>query len=105
LGPGSQPRSGWVPPPGTKVTIPQELRDQGYLSRGQLGQRLFRQRFKSRQLTHFTEIDVSGLNVIQPDVLKYPATFLIPGETGLDLTAYPGIVGPTALPRGVMTER
>jgi hypothetical protein len=39
------------------------------------------------QLTHFLEIDVSGLEVLNPR----PGTFLVPGENPLDLRARPSI--------------
>jgi HYD1 signature containing ADP-ribosyltransferase len=68
--------------PGSKATIGPERLAQGFMSRWQLSARLFTTPWKASGLTHFLEIDVSGLNVLNPR----PGTYLIPGETALDLT-------------------
>jgi HYD1 signature containing ADP-ribosyltransferase len=67
---------------GPKSAMSAEQQAQGFMSRWQLSQRLFTTPWKAPQLTHFLEIDVSGLDVLNPR----PGTFLIPGEDPLDLT-------------------
>jgi hypothetical protein len=68
--------------PGSKASIGPEKLAQGFMSRWMLSARLFSTPWKAPQLTHFLEIDVSGLNVLNPR----PGTYLVPGETPLDLT-------------------
>ena len=67
---------------GPKSAISAEQQAQGFMSRWQLSQQLFTTPWKAPQLTHFLEIDVSGLDILNPR----PGTFLIPGESPLDLT-------------------
>jgi hypothetical protein len=47
----------------------------------QLSREFLNQPFQGKKFTHFIEIDVSGLNVIQ----GRPGVFVIPGETPLNL--------------------
>lgn len=62
---------------GPKSAISAEQLAQGFMSRWQLSQRLFTTPWMAPQLTHFVEVDVSGLDAVN----LRPGTFLIPGES------------------------
>lgn len=68
--------------PGPSAGLSADQVEQGFMSRWQLSHRLTTTPWNASNLTHFLEIDVSGLNVFN----SRPGTFLIPGEDPLDLT-------------------
>ncbi|MBL9179293.1 MAG: hypothetical protein JNM65_14620 [Verrucomicrobiaceae bacterium] len=66
----------------TKAGLTAEQVAAGQISMGQASSRLFGVPWNSGKMSHFIEIDVTGLNLVNPR----PGTFLLPNNAPLDLT-------------------